>query len=195
MPPAESRRAADLQLECPRCKIPMELTSLDWGAGFLACLRCHGCFVPPGDWAVMLDHVRGIGAVPGDELVARADGPSGTELSHSVSCPECAATMTRTAYGSDVSLPVDVCIMHGIWFDARELAEALRATEREEDVPALPQPAPTRTPVAGALPLEAGSLGSRFGRLPTIPREGDDEGTSVLVQMVDAFLDLLRPRR
>jgi hypothetical protein len=41
--------------------------------------------------------------------------------------------MKRVAYPAHEALPVDVCTAHGIWFDASELAEALRGTVNRVD--------------------------------------------------------------
>lgn len=130
-------RAAELRAECPRCFVALELSRFaEWDAGFVYCVGCHGCFVPPVDWAIMLDRVGGFGRVPGDELapLPEGQGPRAAALKDAVSCPVCRGGMKRVDFADQENLPVDVCSAHGIWFDAAELAAALRATDDDEHV-------------------------------------------------------------
>lgn len=146
--PAEAApRASEVRADCPRCFVALELSRFpEWDAGFVYCVGCHGCFVPPIDWAVMLDRVGGFGRVPGDELapVPEHQGPRAGALADAVSCPVCRGAMTRVDFPKQDRLPIDVCVMHGIWFDASELASALRASDLADEHAVLGRPAPTR---------------------------------------------------
>lgn len=140
-------RASEVRADCPRCFVALELTRFpEWDAGFVYCVGCHGCFVPPIDWAVMLDRIGPFGRVPGDELAAvpEAEGPRKGALSDAVACPVCRQPMNRVNLAKADSLPIDLCIMHGIWFDGAELATALRAVDREVDAIVKPPEIATR---------------------------------------------------
>ncbi len=134
-PARDAERAAELRVDCPRCGIALEASRIaDWGAGFVYCVGCHGCFVPPRDWELLVDYASPLGRVAGDELTEVERGPN---LRSDVPCPVCRATMERVRYAGE-DLSVDVCDLHGIWFDALELAAALRATEKDDGMPVKP---------------------------------------------------------
>lgn len=155
-------RASEVRADCPRCFVALELSRFpEWDAGFVYCVGCHGCFVPPIDWAVMLDRIGPFGRVPGDELapLPEGQGPRAGVLEDEVSCPVCRGRMTRVEFGPGEALPIDVCTMHGIWFDASELATALRAVDREEDAFVRPPEVATR------------ALAGEGDRLPTLSAE------------------------
>jgi Zn-finger nucleic acid-binding protein len=46
-----------------------------------------------------------------------------------IPCPECEALMTRRNFGSNSGVIVDVCAMHGIWFDVGELPRVIAFVE------------------------------------------------------------------
>ena len=61
---------------------------------------------------------------------ARADGgpPSGVGAQSSFyrPCPECGKMMNRRNFGQTSGIVLDVCKVHGLWFDAAELSAVLR---------------------------------------------------------------------
>lgn len=199
--PGDGVRARDLTIDCPRCRERLEHTEfVGQDAGFVYCATCHGCLVPAWDWAVLLDRVPAFGVVPGDELTPRDDSPRGG-LAPAVPCPVCSEPMKRQGFASIKELPIDVCIMHGIWFDASELAAALRAAERDDDVlivrpppqraaaPAAPRPSPSRR--SSRPPGPPPPLPPRPAPEPSASTP--ERGTIAL--LLDRLFDLLAPPR
>jgi Zn-finger nucleic acid-binding protein len=140
-PPADAERAEALSVSCPRCFIGLELEKPTGDEGaFLYCIGCHGCFVPPVDWGLILESAaRSSGAkedeeatphVAGDELKALPpeQGLARGALASEIDCPVCRLQMERIKYADREE--VDVCGRHGIWFDAAELASVLRESVR-----------------------------------------------------------------
>ncbi len=191
--PAEAApRASEVRADCPRCFVALELSRFpEWDAGFVYCVGCHGCFVPPIDWAVMLDRIGPFGRVPGDELapVPEGEGPRAGALADRVSCPLCRQPMERVSVKSSDALPIDICIMHGIWFDASELATALRAVDRGEEALVRPPDVATRA-LAGEgdrMPVP-----SREARPPSVAPERPPEARGVLVAVLERLRSLLQ---
>jgi Zn-finger nucleic acid-binding protein len=96
-------------MQCPVCKVPLV------EAG-----RTHKCGTCDGAW------VREEVLVPlleqsTSSLVELPWRPSGE--SHVRPCPECGQGMKTVALGT---VALDHCEAHGVWFDAKELADLLR---------------------------------------------------------------------
>jgi Zn-finger nucleic acid-binding protein len=140
-PPPDAERAETLHVSCPRCFIGLELEKPTGDEGaFLYCIGCHGCFVPPVDWGLILEGAaRSAGAkedegatphVAGEELKALPpeQGLARGALASEIDCPVCRAQMERIKYAGREE--VDVCGRHGIWFDAAELSSVLRESAR-----------------------------------------------------------------
>ncbi len=161
-PPAGAPRARELQVVCPRCFIGLELQETpDEPAALLYCIGCHGCFVPPVDWALMLEHTSSLGPVPGEDLapLPAEQGPQRDALGELATCPVCRAAMERVPFDGHRGLPVDVCRVHGIWFDAAELADAVR------DAAGLAAPSPDEAPASEAARGALAGVLSRVRRL------------------------------
>lgn len=111
---ASSRSAPDRR--CPRCGVALG-APVD---GRSTCARCDGDFV---------DHA-GVG-----QRLASADAQRSTEAFRrrqkfdpdvrSFPCPVCREQMQRSAFGATSGIYLDACERHGIWFDARELDDAM----------------------------------------------------------------------
>ncbi|MDB4941260.1 MAG: hypothetical protein JWP97_794 [Labilithrix sp.] len=72
---------------------------------------------------------RAWSAIADDPALARtiaaklpAGGQTPSQLLPLVRCPSCAREMERGRWGASSSVIVDVCIMHGLWLDAGEIA-------------------------------------------------------------------------
>jgi Zn-finger nucleic acid-binding protein len=186
-PPEGALRADALRIDCPRCGIALEPSRLaEWSAGFVYCVGCHGCFVPPADWEILVDRIAPLGAVPGDELAPVEKGP---RLDGEIPCPVCRRTMERVRYDGG-ELVVDVCDLHGIWFDAAELAQALRETERDEGAPMKPGPVRAPVPVPDDLAGITTKAPARL-RPPATPTDAppEDDVASVVVAFVRKLFD------
>jgi len=137
--------------KCPACRAPLQRASAHWEV--LACLACGGV------WTDAAASQR-ISTTVDRELVGIANSaakhaaesdPTGARLSLDVAraCPICdgALSNVRTALVS-----VDVCTLHGTWFDRDELGRLARNLEFER-VSATPQAAdgPATSPSADIL--------------------------------------------
>jgi Zn-finger nucleic acid-binding protein len=56
-------------------------------------------------------------------------------LTDAARCPSCRSTMTRVIFGRRSGVVIDVCAMHGTWFDAGELTKVLTFAANEGDAP------------------------------------------------------------
>ncbi len=89
------------------------------------CARCHGLFVEAAKVALLLRH-----ATLEDEAAA-GDGRPGARTHERgavryLKCPVCHTPMTRAA-AKGRGVVVDVCSLHGTWFDANELDAVIGA--------------------------------------------------------------------
>lgn len=87
------------------------------------CIRCEGVFVSLERMSELverrelLEELRAL--LPRDTGGAGASGPM------YVRCPVCATLMNRKQYASGAKVVIDVCRLHGLWFDAGELVRVL----------------------------------------------------------------------
>ncbi len=109
-------------LGCPRCGVSLE--TADQEQGVLECGRCGGMFVGHEALARIMAERR---ADPIDPPRAPFHPPMAGRVDEVryLSCPECHTMMNRKNLGSRSGIVVDVCKMHGIWFDAGELTQAV----------------------------------------------------------------------
>ena len=166
---------------CPRCRHPLEAASGELGRAH-ECPRCGGIFVPRHALAEILCAAEVGGALrelpPPPPVVGRrgvlalAAPTSGDGAVHYVSCPQCHDAMNRVNFGKVSAVIVDVCKLHGTWFDPGELTrvvafagaggmERSRAREKRERGDAHPAKSPRRTVDEGSVQEDAHELGSR----------------------------------
>ncbi len=117
---------------CPRCNVPMLAIAPDVTSVLHVCERCHGMFVPPRAWNVVLtspEYVEELEAkLPPHPLAPGA-------LVASVSCPVCAREMDRMNFAAFTDILVDTCTArHGIWLDPGEGGAVIRFTKLREQV-------------------------------------------------------------
>jgi Zn-finger nucleic acid-binding protein len=117
-----------LDAPCPRCDEPLGEAEAHGGA--FACGACAGFFVTHERLAELL-------TTPGAEPPTapfsqeRASDPGRRkEVRAYVPCPQCHTSMSRRGFGRRSGIVVDVCSLHGTWFDPGELPEALRFAAR-----------------------------------------------------------------
>lgn len=113
---------------CPDCKLA--LRAFQAGAGqLLACERCGGQMVSHGLLRALVEQREALGrAVP-----SRSDLPRGNPLADRVRyrpCPSCGHMMNRKNFGGSSGIVVDVCALHGTFFDAGELPRVLEFVRR-----------------------------------------------------------------
>jgi Zn-finger nucleic acid-binding protein len=107
----------EARLSCPRCT-GRSLDGFSNGDGPLYdCAGCGGQFVDPQTLRTMVERHR-----------ARSDGGGGSSTSRHretrvayLRCPVCRELMHRRNFGRTSGVIVDVCEIHGTWFDVGEL--------------------------------------------------------------------------
>ncbi|MBS2013496.1 MAG: zf-TFIIB domain-containing protein [Deltaproteobacteria bacterium] len=140
-----SRCARPLELEplldatdapCPRCRAADASGSgagrgsaLEAVAGHDSrlheCPRCGGMFVPVAALAEILQRAELGGALRGPEAAGAGRASRVLEEVRYLSCPLCHVSMNRVNFGRLSGVIVDVCKVHGTWFDAGELTRLI----------------------------------------------------------------------
>lgn len=112
-------------LACPSCKIDFEV--FEGGPGKLRdCGKCGGQFVEHALVRDLLERREAYGlAAP---RPARKWNPLESPVRY-VACPVCREIMSRKNFGGSSGVVVDVCSIHGIWFDTGELPRILAFVE------------------------------------------------------------------
>ena len=112
-------------LRCSACDA--ELASYCAGAGRLFdCSRCGGQFVEHELLRQLLERRE----IAGSALLQRPRqrNPLEQPLVY-VKCPACQQHMNRKNFGDSSGIIVDVCSLHGCWFDTGELPQVLKFVE------------------------------------------------------------------
>ena len=109
------------------------MVRLEDGIEARRCSFCDGMFVSPWAWAELLSraHASQVARFYGEEL--RQPLPS-AKLFEIVYCPRCRTQMDRASFAVHSDVVVDVCVWHGIWFDAGELLRAVGWLEKHPQV-------------------------------------------------------------
>jgi Zn-finger nucleic acid-binding protein len=128
---------------CPRCRSALDVTPGD-DRRTHECARCGGLFVARDALAEILSAAEIGGAVEayGGTMPAAGRVPGIDEVRY-LACPLCHSSMNRVNFGKVSGVIVDVCKLHGTWFDAGELTrvvafaaggglERTRAREKQE---------------------------------------------------------------
>ena len=119
---------------CPRCTRPLEVVPGE-DTRLHECPRCGGMFVPREALAEILCSAEIGGALrEGPPRQPRESGGGwsvdaglapGLDVVRYVPCPLCHTSMNRVNFGKVSGVIVDVCKMHGTWFDAGELTSVV----------------------------------------------------------------------
>ncbi len=119
--------AARSRETCPDCKTALQ--AFQTGAGrLLACERCGGQLVTHALLRALLEQREVLG-----RAAPSLDVPRGNPLSAPVryrACPSCAQLMNRKNFGGTSGIVIDVCSLHGSFFDAGELPRVLEFVRR-----------------------------------------------------------------
>lgn len=133
----QGRAGKPTAFKCPACDSTGKLVSRDFGVAGLSILECPRC---AGLW---------LGHDAFRHLVEKAAASPATSKIHAMaakaaaknadpslppvpqgrfyrSCPECSKLMQRRNYDDKSGVLIDVCGLHGVWFDDDELAAVLR---------------------------------------------------------------------
>lgn len=120
--PAETN--GESQGECPRCKIPLDRLQI----GNIELRECQRC---GGMWAGV-ETFEAICAVREDQsavlgLIENRTHPASPPARITyVPCPDCGQLMNRNNFARASGVIIDICKMHGVWFDADELPKIIR---------------------------------------------------------------------
>ncbi|MBN9162749.1 MAG: zf-TFIIB domain-containing protein [Myxococcales bacterium] len=109
---------------CPRCTKPLEAAGGAGGwedARLHECPRCGGMFVPREALADILCRAELAGPLP----EAKRAPVMALEQVRYLSCPLCRSSMNRVNFGKVSGVIVDVCRVHGTWFDGGELTRVV----------------------------------------------------------------------
>jgi Zn-finger nucleic acid-binding protein len=124
--------------QCPSCRLAFSAFNEASGT-LLDCPSCAGQFVEHALLRNLLERRDQLGsAVP---RRVKPDNPRAQKVSYRP-CPICTLLMHRRNFGGSSGVIVDICTLHGVWFDAGELPSVLsfvesggleRARQREAD--------------------------------------------------------------
>jgi Zn-finger nucleic acid-binding protein len=137
-----ARCGKELQLEplldatdapCPRCGEPLSMAT--GGAAdemrtssIYECTKCGGLFVDSHTLDELIareaDPAHRVGLLPGHHVPSVTSPHQNDEVVY-VKCPMCHTIMNRVNFGKRSGVIVDVCKLHGTWFDSGELTRAI----------------------------------------------------------------------
>jgi Zn-finger nucleic acid-binding protein len=100
---------------CPRCGTDL----IDAVVG-VACAQCQGIWISPASVSQMVADMQ---VPPFPVQLPLVDDPR-----ESIACPTCREGMLTR---KQLDVEIDLCVKHGIWFDARELALVLLRSARK----------------------------------------------------------------
>lgn len=154
------------RLSCPDCKLT--LVAFSAGSGRLyACEGCGGQLVSHTLLRALLEARETIGSA----AMSVVDAPRGNPLLDPVRyrpCPDCKQLMNRRNFAGTSGIVIDVCALHGSFFDAGELPRVLAFARRGGLVRAA-SPAAQRQPVT----YTSSRLGSAFADVSGVPSVTD----------------------
>jgi Zn-finger nucleic acid-binding protein len=115
-------------LPCPDCKVPLQ--AFRAGSGCLhACERCGGQLVDHALLRELLEARETLGSA----VLSSAGAPRSNPLSDPVryrACPVCRQMMNRKNFAGTSGVILDVCTLHGSFFDPGELPRILEFVRR-----------------------------------------------------------------
>jgi hypothetical protein len=116
------------ELHCPDCSLPLKSFSAGGSGRLLSCEGCGGQLVSHELLRALLEERQVLG-----NAVPSATVPRSNPLLKPVRyrpCPQCAQMMNRKNFGSSSGIVIDVCTVHGSYFDAGELPRVLAFVKR-----------------------------------------------------------------
>jgi Zn-finger nucleic acid-binding protein len=116
------------ELPCPDCKVPLKAFRAS-GSLLHACERCGGQLVAHALLRELLEARETLGsAVPSSAQVPRSN-PLSDPVRYR-SCPVCRQMMNRKNFAGTSGVIIDVCALHGCYFDPGELPRILEFVSR-----------------------------------------------------------------
>ena len=131
VPQGEAGQPSDTA--CPCCGKAQKLNSRNLGregVSVLECPQCAGLWIGRDTFQVIAEKARSTAASAEmfsgqGNAVRLKKGPGAQKGPMYRTCPECGRMMHRKNFGKRSGVIVDVCKVHGIWFDAEELDRIL----------------------------------------------------------------------
>ncbi|HET9932089.1 MAG TPA: zf-TFIIB domain-containing protein [Polyangiaceae bacterium] len=114
------------ELSCPACRNALAALT-EAGGTLFDCARCGGHFVEHALFRALIEQRASLAQ---SSTIAPARSALQTQKVTYRPCARCGALMHRKNFGGTSGVIVDVCPVHGIWFDAGELPEVLTFVER-----------------------------------------------------------------
>ena len=120
------RIADDSELSCPACRAPLAAFHESGGTLF-DCASCGGHFVEHSLLRALIEQRAELAQ---SSTVGPTRARARIEKVTYRPCARCGTMMHRKNFGGASGVIVDVCTVHGIWFDAGELPAVLNFVER-----------------------------------------------------------------
>lgn len=197
--------------ECPTCGPEKHLFHRNVGerkVPFLECHVCAGMWLTPDSFRLLADEARDRVLPPeltGSDGNAESDDTLGPQQGRMYrKCPDCSEWMHRKNFGSRSGVIVDLCKLHGVWFDNGELVRLLgwikgggeklanqRAAEeaKAQQSSSYHQGVIDRMARAGGVTFGGGSLtGSGFGD-SGLGGLGGGSAVGAVVHLIDKLFD------
>ncbi len=118
-------------LPCPRCGVAMTTVDLA-GARVRECEECGGLWVQESSFQKIVDdaETRGKAILYPEVGPPQEASPEDRSGRFYVPCPECGELMNRKNYAGISGVVLDVCRVHGLRFDRRELQDVADFVEK-----------------------------------------------------------------
>jgi Zn-finger nucleic acid-binding protein len=108
--------------DCPRCKIKLKILQVG-ETSLCECEKCGGLWVDVETFEeVCANHEK-----QAQVLNSIEQNPAHRNLAkiQYVPCPDCKNLMNRNNFANSSGVIVDICKLHGVWFDAEELPKII----------------------------------------------------------------------
>ncbi len=113
---------------CPRCHIEMEVLSV-CDVELDECRKCGGLWADSETFTKICSDREGRAAVLG-YIGRRELKPEPLSQISYVPCPACGQLMNRSNFARVSGVIIDICKLHGAWFDADELPKIIEFIEK-----------------------------------------------------------------
>lgn len=105
--------------KCPRCRLKMKVLRLDETV-LRECEKCGGLWSDAGSFESICASRERQAAVLNQSYPINSSASNDNSVRY-VPCPECGQLMNRNNFARLSGVIIDICKLHGLWFDAEEL--------------------------------------------------------------------------
>lgn len=113
---------------CPRCSIVLTGIEIE-NTSFQRCERCDGVWVDAASFERICAERESQAAVLGFVGKRPLIAEPVPKISY-VPCPDCGQLMNRSNFARASGVIIDVCKLHGVWFDAEELPRIIEFIQK-----------------------------------------------------------------